>query len=154
MRFYPIHVIVKDVSFIFLYISLSDLFEQNGIVSLPPMPFFSFNILLLLIIGNLILQSIIYFGFNRFIRFKKNQQKFLFAVALHIPTILFWIGTISTTESTIAWIVATIVSGGISGMLYVMLNRQVRRELITENGARTIDNGEWTMENGQRMNNE
>jgi len=128
MRFYPIHVIIKDFSimFMFLYIDLSGSFGQVGLYGLLVTMFFALRMASGYIIINLILQTVINFGLKHYIRWRKTRQKFLFGLALHIPTILFWVPSMRNDDNVFGSVTAIILSSFVSGILYVFLNGGLR----------------------------
>jgi hypothetical protein len=122
MRFYPIHVIIKDFSFMFLYIVLSGSFGQVGLDGLLMTIFFSLRMISGFIVINLILQTAIYLGLKHYVRWRKMGHKFIFGLALHIPTILFWVPTMNNDDKVFGSLTSIILSSLVSGTLYVFLN--------------------------------
>jgi hypothetical protein len=112
--------------FIFLTLDLSGSYGQIGFESLLVTMLFSLRMVSGYIIINLILQTIIYFGLKHYIRWRKLRHKFLFGLALHIPTILFWVPTMRNDDNVFGSVTALILSSFISGTLYVFLNGGLR----------------------------
>jgi hypothetical protein len=106
----------------FLYIVLSGSFGQVGLDGLLMTIFFSLRMISGFIVINLILQTVIHFGLKHYVRWRKTGQKFIFGVALHIPTILFWVPTMKNDDNVFGSITAIFLSSLFSGTLYVFLN--------------------------------
>ncbi len=122
MRFYPIHVIIKDFSLMFLYLFLSGSFEQVGLDGLLITILFSLRMISGFIAINLILQSVIYLGLKHYVRWRKTGHKFIFGLALHTPTILLWVPTMKNDDKLFGSLTAIFLSSLVSGTLYVFLN--------------------------------
>jgi hypothetical protein len=106
----------------FLYIVLSGSFGQVGLDGLLMTIFFSLRMISGFIVINLILQTVIHFGLKHYVRWRKTGQKFIFGLALHIPTILFWVPTMKNDDNVFGSITAIFLSSLVSGILYVFLN--------------------------------
>lgn len=106
----------------FLYILLSGSFGQVGLDGLLMTIFFSLRMISGFIAINLILQTVIYLGLKHYVRWRKMGHKFIFGLALHIPTILFWVPTMKNDDKVFGSLTAIILSSLLSATLYVFLN--------------------------------
>lgn len=122
MRYYPIHVTIKDFSFMFLYMVLSGSFSQVGLDGLLLISSFALRMISGMMVMNLILQTTIYFGLKHYIRWRKTPHKFMFGLALHIPTLVFCVAGMRNDGNLFSLLMAIVVSSLISGALYVFLN--------------------------------
>jgi hypothetical protein len=124
MRFYLIHTIVKDFSVMFLYFVLSGSIGQVALDNVLAIMLISLRMMSGFIAINLILQTAIYLGLTHYVRWRKWQQKFIFGLVLHIPTMLFWIFAIGKGNS-FDCLIAILLSSFVSGTLYVVLNSRL-----------------------------
>jgi hypothetical protein len=60
----------------------------------------------------------------------------LLGLALHVPTILFWVSVEIEVGETFASIAAVVLSGLVSGLMYLILNGGVLKETKEYDGKR------------------
>jgi hypothetical protein len=121
----------------FFYIILSGSFGQVGLDGLLITIFFALRMISGFIVINLVLQTVIYFGLKHYVRWRKVRHKFLFGLALHIPTILLWVPTMRNDDKVLGSLTAIILSSLVSGTSYVFLNgglKNFKRKTIPQEG--------------------
>ena len=124
MRLYPIHIIVKDVSLFFLFLVFSGSIGPATPETLLVNVSFSLRMMAGIILLNLILQTMLFF-LRRYLRFRKMYKQFLFGLTLHIPTMVLWATNEVNENKIMESITALVLSGLISGLLYVVLNGDI-----------------------------
>jgi hypothetical protein len=123
MKFYPLHILIKDLSFFIIFTLLTDQLGTTDFDNLFWIILFALTMTRGTILINLIIQTIMYFGLKHYLRFKTIASKFAFGLGLHLVTVLFWLRALWTTDKSNA-IVALLLSGIISGLSYLMLNNK------------------------------
>ena len=88
---------------------------------------FSLRMMAGIIMLNLILQTILYF-LKHYLRFRKIYKRFLFGLVLHIPTTILWLNNEINGEKSFASITAAVLSGLVSGLMYLVLNGRILRK--------------------------
>ena len=121
MRFYPLHIFVKDISFITFYSQVPD----STWLGLFDPGFWAYAMMVLLaIVVNLVAQTVMYFGFRRYLQFKSGATQFLFGTILHLPTLILW-WDLHNDSDPFPFQVAVVSSTLISGISYVLLNNEI-----------------------------
>jgi len=127
MRFYPLHIFIKDITFITIY----SLVPDSNWISFDPGVEVYLVIVLSVIVVNFIVHTILYYGFGRYLKFRSRAKQFLFGIVLHLPTVLLCLRWDLHSDSDPFPFQAAIVSSGIiSGISYVLLNNKSVAEVL------------------------
>jgi hypothetical protein len=117
MRFYPVHILVKDLLLMVFYLVFSKVKQlsivEYGLLSLLMMRG--------IIIIDILLQSFLYITIKHNIRSRTKVQLFGIGLLLHLPAALLWT---SIAGSSFISLLALGLSGLVSGFLYIVLNQR------------------------------
>lgn len=130
MRFYPIHIIIKDTSFFFIHILLSGLYDTVDTSTIFWLGVFSLRMMGGIIFWNLTLQTVLYFGLRHYLRFRSGTKLFFFGTSLHLLTILFCLRSIWSDQNELNLLVSLGLSSIISGLIYLLLNGRRTGSLV------------------------
>jgi len=128
MRFFPIHVLIKDLSFwitFFLmvkFVTYKDYFFETGWWTGKEIVGWSIYMTMGFSIMNIFVLTVIYL----ILRFKKMRiRSFWFGVGLHFITLVLIWTNVELEGRLMSFIIAALVSLAVSGVVYKKLNSEI-----------------------------
>jgi hypothetical protein len=128
MRFFPIHVLIKDLSFwivFFLmvkFINHKDYFFETGWWTGKEIIGWSIYMTMGFSVVGIFILTVIYL----ILRFKKLRiRSFWFGVGLHLITLFLIWTNVELEERLVSFTIAAVVSLAISGVVYKALNSEI-----------------------------
>ena len=120
MRFFPVHIIAKDLFFYLTYLSVNSMLLLSD-------PLAALLLTLRLASGllfiDLFIGAVLYFNVRRYFRFRSFIKSYGAGMLLHLPLMLAWMNSKAALKSLNFWI-AFLLSAIFSGLLYALLNQK------------------------------